>query len=761
MLRSKKWSIALCAAIIAVCAAVWLAVVPQARRADADISDAGNYESLIVDASALSGADIYAGGLDELKEYISVTASDSGGGSVLLGAEDYTLSLEEGGTLTANADNTVVVTLNGGTATGTFSVNNVQPSQGAIVPTRIVLDQLDAYSSTTLESRIRRAISGTIYFSDGNSYSLQNYKDSTGYSDSIPDLRPTAEEGVTGTYTREISVYYQSNGVTVQSNILTVAITWVEPESLTAEDTSLLWVTAGTTIEAGAFDVAVEYADGSDRDLGAGEYTYRYQNGDDISYGDTGVYIVYSEGGKTVSTFIDFAEWDIDINEEPVIPPELSAASSFTVEYDTEVQRWEFINYNSVYSSFTVSSELLDSRIDNSAHTATFSATAAGTYTVTFTANSGFAFQSIPMGATATYEGEGDESIIRSLTFTLTIEQAELSEISFEMPDYNGDSIMWPYDGTTEGHLPENPSATGVDGDEINFDTYGTGGNAVTMAYEYTSADGETTYSGMPTDAGAYRVRLKLSGMANYKDGASEWVYFTITSSVVGLPELAEYSFTYTGSVITPEITHNVPSWSSLYEVSGDTGATNRGAYQITFRLLNSANYSWADDENADGDTFTLDWEITTAENSISVTVDDWTYTASAGMGNQPVPVIKFTNEGVQPEYHYFYSAWGSSDYTEITPDDSYVWQAGNYRVTLPIRQITADTAISERLSRRRCRSLCTGRRYRRLHFLRRPRCTAPTATQIPLSVLQTQTVRATGISRCFPVKVSALAAAI
>ncbi len=682
MLRSKKWSIALCATIIAVCAAVWLAVVPQARRADADISDAGNYESLIVDTSALSGADIYAGGLDELKEYISVTASDSDGGGVLLGAEDYTLSLEEGGTLTANADNTVVVTLNGGTATGTFSVNNVQPSQGAIVPTRIALDRLDGISSTTLQSQIRRAIRGAIYFSDGNSYPLTSYKDSAGYSDSIPDILPTAQEAAAGTaYTREIFVSYQSNGVAVKSNIVTVEVTWVKPESLSVTDTSLLWVTAGTTIEAGAFDVRVEYADGSDRDLSAGEYTYRYQNGEDISYNDTGVYIVYTEGNETIEEFVSFEDWYIDINEEPVIPPELSAASSFTVEYDTEVQRWEFINYNSVYSSFTVSSELLDSRIDNSAHTATFSATAAGTYTVTFTANSGFAFQSIPMGAEATYEGEGDESIIRSLTFTLTIEQAELSEINFEMPDYNGDSIMWPYDGTTEGHMPENPSATGVDGDEINFDTYGTGGNAVTMAYEYTSADGETTYSGMPTDAGAYRVRLKLSGLANYEDGASGWVYFTITSSEVELPELAEYSFTYTGSVIAPEITHNVPSWSSLYEVSGDTGATNRGTYKITFRLLNSANYSWADDEDVDGDTFTLDWEITTAENSISVTVDDWTYTAYAGMGNQPVPVIKFTNEGVQPEYHYFYSAWGSSDYTEIIPDDSYVWQAGNYRV--------------------------------------------------------------------------------
>ena len=698
MLRSKKWLIGILAAILLICAALSLAFLPgPATRANA-IDNAEEYDRLEVSTVGLSGARLTAGQLDELKNYITVTAYDNDGGldNVILNNDDYTLSLEEGGTLTTGQDNTVIVTLNDGTAAATFTISgdDVQPASGTAFPTRIVLNEISrTFASTTSENNIINSLTGTMYFSDGNSYSLRQYVSLEGFATSIPDFRPNEGEVIDSgdTYTRPISVSYTvSGGVPVQSNTIELTVSWSEPVAVVIDSATDNRVTAGQPIVPGFFVVYVRYDDYSQRTLSAGEYTYIYQDGgDSVNYNDDQVTIVYTEGGEEYHVTIRFDDYFVDVSEEPIAPPQISTGNTndLTVTYDAEEHSWQFVDYFEECSTIEISSNQITYDVNSTANTVTFSATSVGIYTVTFEAGDGYAFREIANGAEAGYENEGTEDeVLKRLTFTITINKADLTEVSFEMPDTDVEgNISWPYDGTTEGHEPINPTATGVTAEGVlNLNTAGTGGGAVTQTWEYQSADGNVSYgSTMPTAAGSYRVHLELSNLANYNDAVSGWVYFSINSAEVALPTLEQPSFEYIGETITPAITHNVEGdWQSLYEISGDTSAINRGEnYTITFTLKNTDNYVWAEGEGVDGDTYTLTWEITQAENEITVSIDSWTYTALAGMGSTPNAEIKFEKDGVSPTYHYSYASWDSDSYTDIAVSDNHVWQAGNYRV--------------------------------------------------------------------------------
>ena len=696
MLRSKRWFIGILAAIVLVCAALSLAFLPgPATRANA-IDNAEEYDRLEVSTVGLSGARLTAGQLDELKNYITVIAYDNDGGldNVILNNDDYTLSLEEGGTLTTGQDNTVIVTLNDGTAAATFTISgdDVQPASGTAFPTRIVLNEISrTFASTTSENNIINSLTGTMYFSDGNSYSLRQYVSLEGFATSIPDFRPNEGEVIDSgdTYTRPISVSYTvSGGVPVQSNTIELTVSWSEPVAVVIDSATDNRVTAGQPIVPGFFVVYVRYDDYSQRTLSAGEYTYIYQDGgDSVNYNDDQVTIVYTEGGEEYHVTIRFDDYFVDVSEEPIAPPQISTGNTndLTVTYDAEEHSWQFVDYFEECSTIEISSNQITYDVNSTANTVTFSATSVGIYTVTFEAGDGYAFREIANGAEAGYENEGTEDeVLKRLTFTITINKADLTEVSFEMPDTDVEgNISWPYDGTTEGHEPINPTATGVTAEGVlNLNTAGTGG-AVTQTWEYQSADGNVSYgSTMPTAAGSYRVHLELSNLANYNDAVSGWVYFSINSAEVALPTLEQPSFEYIGETITPAITHNVEGdWQSLYEISGDTSAINRGEnYTITFTLKNTDNYVWAEGEGVDG-KYTLTWEITQAENEITVSIDSWTYTALAGMGSTPNAEIKFEKDGVSPTYHYSYASWDSDSYTDIAVSDNHVWQAGNYRV--------------------------------------------------------------------------------
>ena len=64
-------------------------------------------------------------------------------------------------------------------------------------PTRIELNALSGtYGSMSGTTLIGNALSGTIYFNDNTSGPLSDYKDDSGYTLNLPDLRPTEEEAL-------------------------------------------------------------------------------------------------------------------------------------------------------------------------------------------------------------------------------------------------------------------------------------------------------------------------------------------------------------------------------------------------------------------------------------------------------------------------------------------------------------------------------------------------------------------------------------
>ena len=129
-------------------------------------------------------------------------------------------------------------------------------------PTRIELNELSGtYGSMSGTTLIGNALSGTIYFNDNTSGPLSDYKDDSGYTLNLPDLRPTDEEAQQESYTRQVSVSYEEGGRKETSKEITVTITWDEPteNSLSAIPQTSSF-TAGVPIPDNAFNVQISYS---------------------------------------------------------------------------------------------------------------------------------------------------------------------------------------------------------------------------------------------------------------------------------------------------------------------------------------------------------------------------------------------------------------------------------------------------------------------------------------------------------------------
>ena len=116
MYAKRKLLLGILSAVIFVCAAVLLILPLRTSVVRAQMTqDPGKYTSLAIKTQDIS---LEAGmQAEELKEHITVTAYYDGG-SDELSPDDYTLSLREGGFLLPVRSNTLVATINKGTATG-------------------------------------------------------------------------------------------------------------------------------------------------------------------------------------------------------------------------------------------------------------------------------------------------------------------------------------------------------------------------------------------------------------------------------------------------------------------------------------------------------------------------------------------------------------------------------------------------------------------------------------------------------------------
>ena len=670
MYAKRKLLLGILSAVIFVCAAVLLILPLRTPVAQAMTKGPEEYSSLEIelkqDISLEAGMQA-----EELKEHITVTAYYDGGSDVL-SPDDYTLSLREGGLLTAGQSNTLVATINKGTATGSVSLPEVETSTKNVI-TRIVITGSGRVYSTDNEQGVKNALSGTVYFSSNlTGYALRDYIGNVGWSIEYDDLRPDSEtEAQQDTYKRTVTVScINTEGKTVTSVGFDVDVQWVKPLSLGARVQTGTLI-AGQPVEADDFTAVVTYYTFGmyvTRDLNFGEYTIEYQNGEVINFNDEYITIVYIEGGEEFTWQINFSISNITISEEIITAPSLVLPAAH--EYVGKDITWTFNDYNEKTS--TVNVALAETDVE---YVVTFSARNAGEYKVIFNAKEGYRYDNIPSGATAIYkEGEAasdsDRPII-GLEYTLTITKAKIDFADFVLP-----KDEWYYTTEIDQYKPVAPeTAQGVGSDSsLDLSTAGEGG-AVTFTWKYRNISGGEETEDMPTAAGEYEVWLVISGFANYEDYTTTKKTFTINSAEVALPTLNATSFEYTGSTRYPTVT---PEQSSLYDTDND-GGLNVGEYQVKFTLKDPANYHWAAGEGVKGAEYTIKWYITQAENELAIDIEDWEFDETFKQLERPfITHIKFEKEGGSPEYHYKYEG---ADITDKVNSGDYKWEAGNYVV--------------------------------------------------------------------------------
>ena len=672
MYAKRKLLLGILSAVIFVCAAVLLILPLRTSVVRAQMTqDPVNYTKLeigpVQDISLEAGMQA-----EELKEHITVTAYYDGG-SDELSPDDYTLSLQEGGLLTAGQPNTLVATIKGGTATDSMELPEVETSTKNVI-TRIVITGSGRVYSTDDEQGVKNALSGTVYFSSNlTGYALRDYIGNVGWSIEYDDLRPDSEtEAQQDTYKRTVTVScINTEGKTVTSVGFDVDVQWVKPLSLGARVQTGTLI-AGQPVGADDFTAVVTYYTFGmyvTRDLNFGEYTIEYQNGEVINFNDEYITIKYIEGDEEFTWQINFSISNITISEEIITAPSLVLPAAH--EYVGKDITWTFNDYNEKTSMVNVA--LAETDVE---YVVTFSARNAGEYKVIFNAKEGYRYDNIPSGATAIYkEGEAasdsDRPII-GLEYTLTITKAKIDFADFVLP-----KDEWYYTTKIDQYKPVAPeTAQGVGSDDaLNLSTAGVDGMPVTFKWQYQNISGGEVTEDMPTAAGEYKVWLVISGFANYEDYKTTEKTFTINSAEVALPTLNDTSFEYKGETIYPTVT---PEQSSLYDTKND-GGLNVGDYSVTFTLNDPANYHWAAGEGVKGAEYTIKWYITQAENELAIDIEDWEFDETFTQLERPVIThIKFKKEGGSPEYHYKYEGL---DITDKVNSGDYRWEAGNYVV--------------------------------------------------------------------------------
>ena len=683
MSTAKKAMLAVLLALTTVCAAVCSLLLAGSVSARAEMSqEASAYESLTINTDALASQTVYAGHtLDNLKPYLVVTAHDAEGESDTLADSEYTLAVQDGGEIVVGS-NTIVATINGGTASGTFDVEAVAAtSQPTAI--KIVMRDSNIYSTASdndIINRINYAAS-RIYFGDV-SYPLTNYLRDIKivYEKSLlPEASEVTEEG--GSYTRNVYFTYTEEGKTARSEAVPLTVEWDKPSRVIIRNYPVTF-TAGSAVPNDEFEVAVSYTlSGAQTTLTSSQFKVRYYDNpeipddrtDVIEFGDPELYIIYTEGGIPFEATLDISF--LPIIEEPIQAPtteQYAGGTKHTSTYDSELQTWDFTRFNNSQMKVDVNGvEVKDTNTADSL--IAFNATDAGTYTVTFRVKDGFQFlaNSILSGGQIETEMSGaGEEIITAVTYTWEILQAELTDVSFEL---TGEATEWTYDGKSENHAPTNLVAKGVgsEADGIDLGSAGSGEDGK-VVYTYNYAGKPNTGSSwaagisMPTDGGEYTVNVTLSGMKNYKDYTTSaekgnQISFTINRASVALPTIpeADKAIPFDGDRHSPTVTDNDDS--SLYDTLNEK-KTNAGKYTITFTLHEKHNYYWEGQTKGEA-VYTIDWEITQAENTLTFTVQNGVYN---GAKIVLTPDYDFGSDG-DIMYVWQYRAYGTAD-GEWTP---------------------------------------------------------------------------------------------
>lgn len=383
--------------------------------------------------------------------------------------------------------NTIVATIQGGTAQGTFDVTAVAAtSQPTSIDIVLYDDETVFWSTATVDDIYEEVdiVRSTIHFGDTTD-SLVNYADfyKVVFEKS---LLPVDVAEAAAVYTRNVYVDFTYGGKTVRSAPIGIKIRWNEPEGFEVKGPRTL--TAGSAVANDQFTVTVFYKeDRKDRVLSDSEFTIRYQNGDVVNFGDEYLYFDYTEGGKeftnecSLSTMV-IIEAPIDAPQ----PKEYTEGQSNRSVYDAALQTWNFTQYNG--TQMRVEAEGLETKDTNPTDSnIAFTGTDAGTYRVTFRAQPGFQFRSgsiLAGGETEELTNEAGGTIIVAVTYTWVIEQVDLTGVSFRLKD---GTTQWVYDGDASVHLPEELAAKGVGTEATGIDlaSAGENGGEVVVTYAF------------------------------------------------------------------------------------------------------------------------------------------------------------------------------------------------------------------------------------------------------------------------------------
>lgn len=143
--------------------------------------------------------------------------------------------------------------------------------------------------------------------------------------------------------------------------------------------------------------------------------------------------------------------------------------------------------------------------------------------------------------------------------------------------------------------------------------TYGDEFDKTTIVVKAVNNDG--TFSVLEADdytvdaltTGATSVNVTYNEKTVAVDG------FVVNKKTVSAPVVNDETFVYSGSVINVELQSD-----PLYTLGGEMSGTDAGAYKMTATLTDSANYKWADSEDA---TIEIVWNIAKATRAIEVNV--------------------------------------------------------------------------------------------------------------------------------------------
>ena len=313
--------------------------------------------------------------------------------------------------------------------------------------------------------------------------------------------------------------------------------------------------------------------------------------------------------------------------------------------------------------------------------------TDAYTYTVTFTIKDEYADE-------AAWDSEivsGNGVTVNGNTLTLTY---EITKLSIAVPSFGtGGTITTTYQGTpnngtaqTQGLSDYAPSAGFAEGITSPV-TVTISGNAPTSA---DSVNGTVT----ATNAGTYTVIVSLGKDADKQnlqwDGGSTddlTFYYIIEKATVEVPDAGSKPYNgeaqisnLTGMLADEEIS-GAEGEIRYYSVAHGSDWVNADTYEVTLKLIDSANYKWVNNDDDNDGMIAVNFTITPLvvavewdENSLTTTYNGQSYKPTANISNKVEgDDVSFVISGAQTDAGENYTAI----ITDLEGND-----AGNYTLT-------------------------------------------------------------------------------